>query len=112
MSTHELKCWPHAFDAIKDGRKTFEVRSNKDRDFDAGDYLLLRRWDPERRASGGYSSGTYVSADDTATPFAERAETISALVTYVLHGGRFGLPEGLCVMSIAPVQVRAKENRS
>lgn len=99
--THELKCWPHSFHAVRDGLKTFEVRSNIDRDFREGDWLLLRKWNPAMRASGGIGVGTHIDAGGEPTPFPERADTISALVTYVLHGGRFGLPDGLCVMSIS-----------
>lgn len=93
MAIHELKCWPHAFDAICSGRKTFEVRSSRDRDFGEGDLLLLKRWEP---SAGEYMAGTELVGDD-----AEDADTLRAHVTYILHGGQFGLPDGLCVMAIA-----------
>ena len=35
-TTHDLKTWPEFFDAILDGRKTFEVRDTRDRDFAVG----------------------------------------------------------------------------
>jgi len=38
--THELKIISVYFGAVKDGRKTFEVRKN-DRDYKVGDILLL-----------------------------------------------------------------------
>lgn len=37
---HHLKTWPECFEAIIEGRKSFEVRIN-DRGFKEGDYLLL-----------------------------------------------------------------------
>ena len=43
---HELKTWPQFFEAIIDGRKTFELRVN-DSGFNAGDQLLLREYDPK-----------------------------------------------------------------
>lgn len=43
---HVLKTWPKYFEAVYFGDKTFEVRRN-DRNFQVGDTLLLREWDPE-----------------------------------------------------------------
>jgi hypothetical protein len=43
-SVHILKCWPRYFCELVAGTKTAEVRNN-DRDFRAGDYLLLREYD-------------------------------------------------------------------
>lgn len=45
MTVHELKTWPDYFEAVTRGAKTFEVRVN-DRDFELGDFLVLREWDP------------------------------------------------------------------
>lgn len=45
MKTHELKCHPHFFAAIADGRKTFEIRRD-DRHYQVGDLLALREYDP------------------------------------------------------------------
>jgi hypothetical protein len=42
MTTHELKCWPEMFDAVAEGRKTFDVRKN-DRGYQTGDRLVLRK---------------------------------------------------------------------
>lgn len=93
MRTHELKCWPTEFDAIARREKRFEVRSNTDRDFAVGDTLVLMKWDPERGFNGDY---VYTSS----RKYRRDIEQLRARVTYMLHGGRFGLPPGLCVMSI------------
>lgn len=50
--THELKCWPPFFWDIKTGAKPFELRRN-DRDFRAGDLLILREWNDVARAYTG-----------------------------------------------------------
>lgn len=100
---HSLKTWPHEFDAVKRGEKTFEMRFCMDRDFGLGDTLLLRKWDPARDPGSGVSRprGSYVSPDGTTCWSKDEADTIRATVTHFLHGGRFGLPPGLCVMSLS-----------
>lgn len=45
MKTHILKTWPEYFEKIISGEKTFEIRKN-DRDFEIGDELILREYDP------------------------------------------------------------------
>lgn len=77
---HDLKTWPESFSAVLGGYKKYEIRAN-DRDYRAGDELLLREWDP---ATGKYT-GRY----------------LRATVMYMTHGGNFGLPEDLCVMSLS-----------
>lgn len=44
--SHDLKTWPRFFSAIESGHKPFEIRKN-DRNFEPGDTLVLREWDPE-----------------------------------------------------------------
>ena len=41
---HELKIYPKYFEAIIDGKKTFEIRKN-DRGFRVGDRVVLKEWD-------------------------------------------------------------------
>lgn len=65
MTTHELKTWPECFVEIWEGRKTFELCKN-DRDFQPGDELVLREYDP--------SAGTY------------SGRKITAKIGYVLKG--------------------------
>lgn len=42
---HELKAWPEFYRPVTLGDKTAELRKH-DRDFEAGDQLLLREWCP------------------------------------------------------------------
>lgn len=49
---HSLKCWPEFFESVEDGTKTFEYRRN-DRDFQRGERLLLREWDPDEQTYSG-----------------------------------------------------------
>ena len=51
MKTHELKCHPHFFAAIAEGRKTFEIRRD-DRHYAIGDLLALREFDPSYGDTG------------------------------------------------------------
>ena len=46
MTDHELKCWPKFYEAIIDGRKTFEVRWAPRGTFNEGDTLYLHEYDP------------------------------------------------------------------
>jgi len=77
--THRLKTWPKYFSDIRNGSKPFEVRLN-DRNFQVDDDLELYEWNPKTgRATGNVLART---------------------VTYVLHGGQFGIENGYCVLGI------------
>lgn len=77
---HELKTKPDYFQAVLDGRKTFEIRFN-DRGFQCGDTLCLLEFD------GVSFSGRRIDVE----------------VTYLFHA--FGLADGFCVMA-----TKKKEN--
>lgn len=78
---HQLKTWPIYFDSVKRGEKTFELRTN-DRNFLAGDTVILRRFDPTTQEYTG--------------------EKIEAYVPYVLYGKdiSMGLKEDFCILSL------------
>lgn len=52
---HELKLSTEFFGRVQSGQKTFEIRKN-DRDFQVGDVLILREWDPSERLYIDYSA--------------------------------------------------------
>lgn len=81
MITHDLKTWPEFFEAIWEGKKLFELRKN-DRNFRVGDLLCLREWNPDTREYTGRH--VYTS------------------VTFILTGGKFGLPKNMVILSIDP----------
>ena len=76
---HELKTHPPFYQRVLDGSKTCEVRLN-DRDFQAGDRLQLREWDPEAPTEG-IVRGAYTG----------RHENFE--VTHVFHLSSFWDPE-------------------
>lgn len=76
---HELKTWPQYFEAVVEGRKTFELRKN-DRNFQIGDFLLLKQYLPKTDKYSG--------------------EEVVCKITYMLTGGQFGLEEGHCILGI------------
>lgn len=74
--THDLKTLPPFFWRVSEGTKNFEVRKN-DRDFQVGDTVILNYFNPERPDE--FNQPIYVQ------------------VTYVLHGGQFGIDKDYCV---------------
>lgn len=76
---HELKTWPEYFEEVFMGHKTFEVRKY-DREFKEGDHLILKEFNPHILEYTG--------------------RECARVVTYILHGGQFGIEEGYCVMSM------------
>lgn len=87
--THALKVWPGGFAAIAAGVKVHEVR-RADRDFKAGDALILREFIPngstdvKTRESLGKYTGWH----------------LLRRVTYVTQPGSWGLPSDVCVLSL------------
>lgn len=91
MSRHVLKVAPPYFEAVADGRKTFEVRRN-DRAYQTGDILTL--W--EFNAKGAMSPCT-------AFPCAScKPRSVDCVVTFVYSGDpRFGgLEPGTVVLAL------------
>jgi hypothetical protein len=78
MKSHDLKCWPEFFDAVRRNDKRFELRRN-DRDFGAGDLLMLHEWEPGTEKYTGRVAARWVH--------------------YILKDWS-GLEPGFCVMSI------------
>ena len=74
---HELKILPQYFKSVKEGAKTFEIRTN-DRGFKVGDTLILEE----------YEKGHYT------------LERIRKEVAYILEGGQCGLEEGYCILGL------------
>ena len=67
---HALKIYPEYYEAVKSGKKPFEVRKN-DRDFKVGDILALNEFDPLEGEKGQYTGRatfqriSYILADET-----------------------------------------------
>jgi len=96
---HYLKTWPEPFDDVARGLKTWEYRAD-DRGFRVGDALVLEFWDPSPdRLTGKPMGYQYVNGPEVLSASFE--------VTYILHGGRFGIPVGYCIMSIKAIEGEA-----
>lgn len=74
---HELKIVPEYFEEVFRENKNFEIRKN-DRDFNVGDYLLLKEFD---------------GVDYT-------GRQIFRKVGYILEGGNYGLDKEYVIMSL------------
>ena len=75
---HKLKTWPEYFQAVRSGKKNFEIRKN-DRDYQVDDTLILEEYDP----ATGYTGEIPLKLE----------------VTYILDKQPF-VPEGYVCMSI------------
>jgi len=78
---HTLKTWPEYFQAVLEGKKTFEIREN-DRGFQVGDELELIEYDPRE---GCGLTGL----------------AIDCKITYITD---FNQKEGYVVISIKPIK--------
>jgi hypothetical protein len=78
--THRLKCDPDPFEAVRMGIKTYEVRKF-DRDYKAGDTLVLAEYD---RRTSKYSG-----------------RTLRCYVKQITPPGSYGLPSDVGVLGIA-----------
>lgn len=79
MKEHVLKTWPEYYEKVRSKEKTFEVRAN-DRNFQEGDVLILREWNPSELKYTG--------------------RKLQFKVGYILKGDQFGIKEGYCVLSL------------
>jgi len=79
MKTHELKCEPKHFAPLLFEIKKAEIRKN-DRDYKAGDRLLLREYDPK--------TGKYT------------CQTLNRKITHVTAGGQHGIQDGYVLLSL------------
>jgi hypothetical protein len=59
---HELKTWPAYYQAVFDGRKTFEIRDGRERGFQAGDTVTLREFIPPSQM---FPDGNFTGAELT-----------------------------------------------
>ena len=83
MTEHELKTWPPYWGDVYLSIKTFEYRRN-DRNFQVGDIVILREWDPRREVYTGAK--------------------VRMQIGYLIYGGQFGIPDGYCIFSLCPVK--------
>lgn len=76
---HVLKTWPDVFQEISDGRKVHEYRKN-DRDFQEGDVVLLREFEPAGERYTG--------------------RELPVRIMSISFGPHWGIPEGYAAFSI------------
>ena len=81
IKEHELKIMPQYFEAVKEGRKWFELRKN-DRDFRYGDILILKEWNGERYTG---------------------KEIRRRIIGVLKDVPEYGLKDGYCILSMEPV---------
>jgi len=102
--THELKTLPIYFDAVLRGDKTFEIRKN-DRDFQTGDTLVLKEWDPAKQSPPVPWGDPVPTAPRLPGEFT--GAELRCVVSYVLIDvyEKFGVKPGFAVLGITDVSV-------
>jgi hypothetical protein len=91
VKCHDLKTWPEYFELVVSGEKLFEARYAGDRDFEIGDILLLREFNPLPLELGGEYTGRIASRK----------------VTYILRGGQMGVERDFVLMGFRDVEAGA-----
>ncbi len=79
--THTLKTWPEYYQAIIEGKKTFDIRED-DRPFTVGDFVRLEEWNPTTKQLTG--------------------RIADYKITYLMRGGPFAVP-GRVILSLGEV---------
>ena len=95
--THELKCHPGPFQAVKRGDKPFEWRKD-DRDYRVGDTLRLLEWEP--LTMWGHKHGVPHTIEPHYT-----GDECYRRVTYIIREG-FGIPEGYCIIGLKDMEAQ------
>jgi uncharacterized protein DUF3850 len=83
---HVLKSWPVLYQAIARGEKTFEVRYN-DRQYQKGDIVLLREYDPSPDYEGD-EQDRYTGSE------------MQFEIGFCLHGPEWGVDPAYVVFSL------------
>ena len=100
MNTHELKCWSEYFEKVLDGTKTFEIRENRDRNFQIGDVLDFREFKPCNICLGTGRYRDYTDMEDCGCLPPHGKYTGRRLKVRVTYKTGFAQKEGYVVMAI------------
>lgn len=93
---HELKTLDVFFDAVKRGAKNFEVRKD-DRAFQAGDTVTLYRVTQAEIDNPMPGAPPFVPRNTANAP-------ITATISFVLRGGRFGIDSDYVVLALSDIR--------
>lgn len=99
MTTHDSKCDPKPFQALRDGAKAGELREETDRHFEVDDILHMREHLRANHVAvinnepwqGAYPDGTYTG------------RTVDLVVTHIVRAPEYGLTGSMCMMSVQRV---------
>jgi hypothetical protein len=108
--THDLKTWPEGFQAVVEGRKVHETRTD-DRHFQVGDELLLREWIPPVDYGCKIKDCALCTLEAALSGAGYTGRYVRAAVTYVSRGStpfpKQHLTPGSVVLSIRVLEVRS-----
>lgn len=104
VTVHALKCWPEPFAAMQSGAKTAEFRrDDREPRFEIGHTLRLMEWVTCEACQGEGYIGDGGPGCESCDGWRGRCtgRELRRLVTHVLRGPAFGVPEGYAMLSLS-----------
>jgi hypothetical protein len=101
MIVHDLKTVAPFYQDILSGTKPFEIRRN-DRNFHAGDRLILREWQEDEIPTSAAPAGV---SWDRAMRMGYTGRRLWVDVIYVFPGGKYGLDPDYAVLGLSKVKI-------
>jgi len=101
-----LKCWPEFFEVLASGVKTFDIREERDRNFQVGDILIMDEYDIETDVYSGRRLGFEVTFCLRLQPWVPEGYVAMGLKPHPLP-----LPDAPDPVAVRPWRIRPNAGR-